>query len=116
MTTDKTTQQPEELPNLPSNTRKSRADKGKTHQKVEKQVVTSHRRKSNITVSDIGKWYTDGTDIWILDSFIPEPQVSMVKIASETMDAEKCRKGAISDFQIFRRLIPEPIRKRSKKE
>jgi hypothetical protein len=76
------------------------------------------RRKSNITSEDIGRWYTDGTDVWRLDDFIPEPQVSMSKVASLENDpqAHEIKKGYLSEFKDFRRLIPEPEpRKRPKK-
>ena len=69
------------------------------------------RNKSNITNADIGRWYTDGTDVWILDEvFVPEPQVSMSKVASTGGDPKKhqIKKGNLSDFKDFRRLIPEP--------
>ena len=79
---------------------------------------TNLRHKPNITTDDIGKWFTDGTDVWKLDVFIPEPQVSMTKVASMGGDPQKheVKKGSLSDFQDFRRLIPEPeLRKRIKK-
>jgi len=78
----------------------------------------NHRRKPNITTEDIGRWFTDGTDVWKLDVFIPEPQVSMSKVASVEGDpqAHEIKKGSPSDFKDFRRLIPEPEpRKRVKK-
>ncbi len=78
----------------------------------------NHRRKSNITIEDIGGWFTDGTDVWKLDVFIPEPQVSMSKVASMEGDpqAHEIKEGSPSDFKDFRRLIPEPEpRKRTKK-
>jgi len=86
--------------------------------KVEVKPV-SRRRKSNITTEDIGKWYTDGTDVWKLDVFIPEPQVSMSKVASLEGDPQshEIKTGSPSDFKDFRRLIPEPEpRKRLKKQ
>jgi len=79
----------------------------------------NHRRKPNITTEDIGRWFTDGTDVWKLDVFIPEPQVSMSKVASLGGDpqAHEIKKGSPSDFKDFRRLIPEPEpRKRVKKQ
>lgn len=81
--------------------------------------VVAHRRKPNITIEDIGRWYTDGTDVWKLDDFIPEPQVSMSKVASSENDPQvhEIKKGNLSEFIDFRRLIPEPEpRKRTKKE
>ena len=69
------------------------------------------RYKPNITTSDIGRWYTDGADVWIIDDvFIPEPQVSMSKVVSMGGDPKKhqVKKGNLSDFKDFRRLIPEP--------
>jgi hypothetical protein len=73
---------------------------------------TNYRHKSNITTEDIGRWYTDGKDVWKLESFIPEPQVSMSKVAK----ADEMKNGYLSDFKDFRRLIPEPEpRKRIKK-
>lgn len=69
---------------------------------------TNYRRKPNITTEDIGKWYTDGTDVWKLEDFIPEPQVSMSKVAS----ADEIKKGYLSDFKDFRRLVPEPEHRR----
>jgi hypothetical protein len=86
--------------------------------KVEVKPV-DHRRKSNITTEDIGGWYTDGTDVWRLDVFIPEPQVSMSKVASLEGDPQshEIKKGSPADFKDFRRLIPEPERrKRLKKQ
>lgn len=77
------------------------------------------RRKPNITTEDIGRWYTDGTDVWKLDEFIPEPQVSMSKVASMGGDpqAHEVKKGYLSEFSDFRRLIPEPEpRSRPKKK
>jgi len=72
-----------------------------------------YHRKPNITTEDIGKWYTDGTDVWKLEAFIPEPQVTMTKVAS----VEEIKSGNLSDFKDFRRLIPEPDRgKRPKKK
>ena len=72
-----------------------------------------YRRKSNITTEDIGKWYTDGTDVWKLEEFIPEPQVSMSKVASP----DEIKKGNLSEFKDFRRLLPErEPRKRPKKQ
>ena len=70
----------------------------------------NHRRKPNITTEDIGRWFTDGTDVWKLDVFIPEPQVSMSKVASLGGDpqAHEIKKGSPSDFKDFHRLIPEP--------
>ncbi len=85
----------------------------------EKPVVTRQYRKSNITTEDIGKWFTDGTDVWRLDVFIPEPQVSMSKVASQGGDPEKheIKKGSPSDFENFRLLIPAPEpRKHVKKQ
>jgi hypothetical protein len=79
----------------------------------------NHRRKPNITTEDIGRWFTDGTDVWKLDIFIPEPQVSMSKVASLGGDPQlhEIKKGSPSDFKDFRRLIPEPEpRKRVKKQ
>ena len=79
----------------------------------------NHRRKSNITSEDIGRWYTDGMDVWKLDDFIPEPQVTMSKVASLENDpqAHEIKKGNLSDFMDFRRLIPEPeSRKHQKKQ
>jgi hypothetical protein len=79
----------------------------------------NHRRKPNITTEDIGGWYTDGTDVWKLDVFIPEPQVSMSKVASLEGDppTHEIKQGSTSDFKDFRRLIPEPEpRKRLKKQ
>ena len=78
----------------------------------------NHRRKPNITTEDIGRWFTDGTDVWKLDVFIPEPQVSMSKVASLEGDppTHEIKQGSPSDFKDFRRLIPEPEpRKRVKK-
>ena len=74
----------------------------------------SYRRKSNITTEDIGRWYTDGTDVWKLDDFIPEPQVTMSRVASLGSDpqAHEIKKGNLSDFKEFRRLIPETERGR----
>jgi len=72
---------------------------------------TVFRYKPNITTSDIGRWYTDGVDVWKLDDvFIPEPQVSMSKVATIGGDPKKhqIKKGNLSDFMDFRRLIPEP--------
>lgn len=79
---------------------------------------TDRRRKSNITTEDIGKWYTDGTDVWKLDVFIPEPQVSMSKVASLDGDPQshEIKKGSPSDFKDFRRLIPEPERRKRPKK
>lgn len=80
---------------------------------------TNQRRKPNITTEDVGRWYTDGTDVWKLDDFIPEPQVSMSKVASLGNDAQahEVKKGNLSEFKDFRRLIPEPeTRKRFKKQ
>ena len=77
------------------------------------------RRKPNITTEDIGRWYTDGTDVWKLDEFIPEPQVSMSKVASMGGDPQthEVKKGYLSEFNEFRRLIPEPeLRSRPKKK
>ena len=70
----------------------------------------NRRRKPNITTDDIGKWFTDGTDVWKLDVFIPEPQISMTRVASMGGDPEKheIKNGSPSDFKDFRRLIPEP--------
>ena len=79
----------------------------------------NRRHKPNITTDDIGKWFTDGTDVWKLNVFIPEPQVSMTKVASMGGDPQKheIKKGSPSDFQDFRRLIPEPEpRKHIKKQ
>ena len=79
----------------------------------------NRRRKPNITTDDIGKWFTDGTDVWKLDVFIPEPQISMTKVASMGGDPEKheIKNGSPSDFKDFRRLIPEPEpRKHVKKQ
>jgi hypothetical protein len=76
------------------------------------------RRKPNITTEDIGRWYTDGTDVWKLEDFIPEPQVSMSRVATTGGDpqAHEIKKGYLSEFSDFRRLIPEPeSRKRPKK-
>jgi len=80
---------------------------------------TNRRRKPNITTEDIGRWYTDGTDVWKLDVFIPEPQVSMSKVASLEGDPQshEIKKGSPLDFKDFRRLIPEPEpRKHVKKQ
>jgi len=77
------------------------------------------RGRPNITTEDIGRWYTDGTDVWKLDDFIPEPQVSMSKVSSTGGDpqAHEVKKGNLSEFNDFRRLIPEPeSRKRIKKQ
>ncbi len=77
------------------------------------------RRKPNITTEDIGRWYTDGSDVWKLDEFIPEPQVSMSKVASMGGDpqAHEIKKGYLSEFSDFCRLIPEPeTRNRPKKQ
>jgi hypothetical protein len=88
---------PKKRPNLPTRTIKP----------------GNYRRKLNITVEDIGKWYTDGIDVWKLEEFIPEPQVSMSKVSS----VGDVKKGYLSDFKDFRRLIPEPEpRKRTKKQ
>ena len=87
-------------------------------QKVETKPA-NHRRKANITTEDIGGWFTDGTDVWKLDVFIPEPQVSMSKVASTGGDpqAHEIKKGSPSDFKDFRRLIPKPEpRKHIKKQ
>jgi hypothetical protein len=85
---------------------------------VEAKPVNRHR-KPNITTDDIGKWFTDGMDVWKLDIFIPEPQISMTKVASMGGDPQKhqIKKGSPSDFHDFRRLIPEPEpRKQIKKQ
>ncbi|MGP8081197.1 MAG: hypothetical protein ACLPVI_11965 [Dehalococcoidales bacterium] len=85
----------------------------------DKSVVVRQRRKPNITTEDIGKWFTDGTDVWRLDVFIPEPQVSMSKVVSLGGDPEKheIKKGNLSDFENFCRLIPAPENwKRVKKQ
>ena len=72
----------------------------------------SYGHKPNITLEDIGQWYTDGKDVWKLEGFIPEPQVTMSRVAS----VDEIKKGNLSEFQNFRRLIPEPEpRKRLKK-
>jgi hypothetical protein len=77
--------------------------------KVEVKPV-NRRFKPNITTEDIGKWFTDGKDVWILNVFIPEPQVSMSKVVSMGGDPKthEIKKGNLSDFEGFRRLIPEP--------
>jgi hypothetical protein len=77
------------------------------------------RRKPNITTEDVGRWYTDGVDVWKLDDFVPEPQVSMSKVASMGNDpqAHEIKKGNLSEFSNFRRLVPEPeTKKRYKKK
>ncbi len=82
-------------------------------------IVIRNRRKPNITTEDIGRWFTDGTDVWKLDVFIPEPQVSMSKVASLDGDPQthEIKKGSPLDFKDFRQLIPEPEpRKRVKKQ
>ena len=89
---------------------------GKT--KVDTKPNYYHRRP-NITIEDIGRWYTDGIDVWKLDVFIPEPQVTMSKVASMENDpkSHETKSGYLSDFKDFRRLIPEPeSRKRIKKQ
>ena len=89
------------------------------HPPKEKPVVIRQYRKSNITTEDIGKWFTDGKDVWRLDVFIPEPQVSMSKVASQGGDPEKheIKKGSPSDFENFCLLIPAPEpRKHVKKQ
>ena len=85
----------------------------------EKPVVARQYRKNNITTDDIGKWFTDGKDVWKLDVFIPEPQVQMTKVASMGGDPEKheIKKGSPSDFENFHLLIPAPEpRKHIKKQ
>jgi hypothetical protein len=97
------------------NTPKKRLDRPP---KVEVKPV-NRRRKPNITTEDVGRWYTDGTNVWKLDDFIPEPQVSMSKVASLEGDpqAHEIKKGSPLDFKDFRRLITEPEpRKRVKKQ
>ena len=76
----------------------------------EKPVIIRQLRKSNITTENIGKWFTDGKDVWRLDLFIPEPQVSMSKVASHGGDPEKheVKKGNLADFENFQLLIPAP--------
>ena len=76
----------------------------------DKPVVIRQLRKSNITTENIGKWFTDGKDVWRLDLFIPEPQVSMSKVASHGGDPEKheVKKGNLADFENFQLLIPAP--------
>jgi hypothetical protein len=66
----------------------------------DKPVVIRQLRKSNITTENIGR----------LDIFIPEPQVSMSKVASHGGDPEKheVKKGNLADFENFQLLIPAP--------
>ena len=103
---------------IPSTTERT-PQKRLAHPPKEKPVVIRRYRKSNITTEDIGKWFTDGTDVWRLDVFIPEPQVSMSKVASQGGDPEKheIKKGSPSDFENFCLLIPAPEpRKHVKKQ
>lgn len=89
-------------------TRKPRKDKGLPHKK-EAQVVKMSRRKPNITVADLARKqrYDFEGETYELREFEPNPRVQMHKIGSEIE-----KEGNLTDFAGFRRLIPEPERKR----
>jgi len=88
--------------------RKPRADKGKPHKKGTP-VVAKSRRKPNITLEDLARKqrYDFEGETYELWQFEPNPRVKMHKIGSEVE-----KEGNLTDFAGFRRLIPEPERKR----
>ena len=77
--------------------------------------MTAKKSKTEFATTDIGKWFTtDGTDIWTLKEFIPEPMVTMVRL-----DKEQVKAGMVSEFKDFVRLAPEadpPARTKRKYE
>ena len=68
------------------------------------------KSKPNITVADIGKYYTsDGNDVWQLEDFKTEPQVRMVSYLDRRL-----WEGNLSEFKDVIRLLPEtePVKAR----
>ncbi len=65
------------------------------------------KRKSNITLEDVGGFYLNDEKVYQLEEFKPEPQVTMLNFA----DSDKIE-GSLSSFADFVRLKPEKPRAR----
>ena len=65
------------------------------------------KRKPNITVDDIGTYYQKGGEVYLLEGFKPEPEVTMLKLSG----GQEVIKKPLSHFTDFVRLNPEKPRK-----